>query len=315
MHRRCPDKYRISSPTAESGTMQQTNNPSDKNPNLIFDNALLQQRLKRAAQRNIAGVDFLFERCVQDLEDRLSTIERRFARAVIVNPYTSSPAACLQRSGKAETIETVDYQANDSTEFLPLEPASADLIVSLQSLQFTNDTPGMMMQIKQALKPDGLFLGCMAGAGTLGELRESLLQAESELTGGVSPRVAPFADVRDAGALLQRAGFALPVTDIENITVRYDNMFALLADIRAMGMANILSNRSRKILGRRFFMRAAEIYAERFSDPDGRIRASFPTIWMSGWAPHASQQQPLKPGSAKHSLAEALRANETKTQD
>lgn len=116
--------------------------------------------------------------------------------------------------------------------------------------------------------------------------------------------------MRDGGALLQRAGFALPVTDIENVTVRYDNMFALMADIRAMGMANILTGRSRKPVGRRLFMRAAEIYAERFSDPDGRIRATFSFIWMSGWAPHASQQQPLKPGSAKASLAEALLATE-----
>ena len=278
---------------------------TETTPNTIFDSALLQQRLKRAIQRNVSGADFLLERTVQDLEDRLSTIERRFSRAVIVNPYTPSAALSLQQSGKAEAIISVDYQPKDSTEYLPLEPQSADLIISLLSLQFTNDTPGLMMQ-----KPDGLFLGCMAGAGTLGELRESLLQAESELTGGVSPRVAPFADVRDGGALLQRAGFALPVTDIENVTVRYDNMFALMADIRAMGMANILTGRSRKPVSRRLFMRAAEIYAERFSDPDGRIRATFSFIWMSGWAPHVSQQQPLKPGSAKASLAEALLATE-----
>ena len=283
---------------------------TETTPNTIFDSALLQQRLKRAIQRNVSGADFLLERTVQDLEDRLSTVERQFSRAVIVNPYTPSAALSLQQSSKAEVIESIDYQSKDSTEYLPLEPQSADLIISLLSLQFTNDTPGLMMQIKQALKPDGLFLGCMAGAGTLGELRESLLQAESELTGGVSPRVAPFADVRDGGALLQRAGFALPVTDIENVTVRYDNMFALMADIRAMGMANILTGRSRKPVGRRLFMRAAEIYAERFSDPDGRIRATFSFIWMSGWAPHASQQQPLKPGSAKASLAEALLATE-----
>ena len=288
---------------------------TETTPNSIFDSALLQLRLKRTSQRAVHGADFLLERSVQDLEDRLSTVERQFDRAVIINPYTGSAAASLQHSGKTKSIETVDYQPKDNTEFLPLEPQSADLIISLQTLQFTNDTPGLMMQIKQALKPDGLFLGCMTGAGTLGELRESLLQAESELTGGVSPRVAPFADVRDAGGLLQRAGFALPVTDIENVTVRYDNMFALMADIRAMGMANILTGRSRKPVSRRFFIRAAEIYAERFSDPDGRIRASFSFIWMSGWAPHVSQQQPLKPGSAKTSLAEALLATEKKPQE
>ena len=288
---------------------------TETTPNSIFDSALLQLRLKRASQRAVHSADFLLERSVQDLEDRLSTVERQFDRAVIINPYTGSAAASLQHSGKTKSIETVEYQPKDNTEFLPLEPQSTDLIISLQTLQFTNDTPGLMMQIKQALKPDGLFLGCMTGAGTLGELRESLLQAESELTGGVSPRVAPFADVRDAGGLLQRAGFALPVTDIENVTVRYDNMFALMADIRAMGMANILTGRSRKPVSRRFFIRAAEIYAERFSDPDGRIRASFSFIWMSGWAPHVSQQQPLKPGSAKASLAEALLATEKKPQE
>lgn len=293
---------------------------TEPNPNTIFDSALLRQRLKRAAQRaasNAAlgvefGADFLLERSVQDLEDRLSTVERKFERAVIINPYTPSIAQCLQQSGKVDVIEAIDYEPQGSTEYLPLEPKSADLIISLQTLQFTNDTPGLMMQIKQALKPDGLFLGAMAGAGTLGELRESLLQAESELTGGVSPRVAPFADVRDAGGLVQRAGLALPVTDLETVTVRYDNLFALMADIRAMGMANILYGRSRKPVSRRFFIRAAEIYAERFSDPDGRIRATFSFIWMSGWAPHESQQKPLKPGSAKTKLADALFTSEHK---
>lgn len=286
---------------------------TDANPNGIFDSELLRQRLKRAAQRAVAGADFLLERCVEDLEERLSTVERHFDRAVIINPYTHSIAQSLQHAAKADVIEAVEYQPQQSTEYLPLEPQSADLIVSLQSLHLTNDTPGLMVQIRQALKPDGLFLGAMAGAGTLGELRESLLQAESELTGGGSPRVAPFADVRDAGGLLQRAGFALPVTDLENVTVRYDNMFALMADIRAMGMANILTGRSRKPVSRRFFIRAAEIYAERFSDADGRIRATFSFIWMSGWAPHQSQQKPLKPGSAKTSLADALLNAEQKS--
>ncbi len=282
---------------------------TETRPDTLFDSQLLHQRLQRAKLRNITGADFLLERSVQDLEDRLSTVERRFERAVIINPYTPSAATCVQASGKAAVVESIDYQPQGNTEYLPLEAQSADLIISLQSLHLTNDTPGLMMQIRQALKPDGLFLGCMAGSGTLGELREALLQAESELTGGVSPRVMPLADVRDAGGLLQRAGFALPVTDIENVTVRYDNMFALLADIRAMGMANSLTGRARKPVSRRFFMRAAQIYAERFSDPDGRIRATFSFIWMSGWAPHESQQKPLKPGSAKASLAEALLAS------
>jgi hypothetical protein len=173
-------------------------------------------------------------------------------------------------------------------------------------MQAMNDIPGFIIQVRRTLKPDGLFLGAMAGAGTLNELRESLLAAESELYGGISPRVSPFVDVRDAGALLQRAGLALPVADTEMVTVRYDNLFALIADLRAMGETSVLSDRSRRPATRRLFARAAEIYAERFSDPDGRIRASFAIVWLSGWAPDPSQQKPLKPGSAKMSLAKAL---------
>src|SRR4051794_8164799 len=146
----------------------------------------------------------------------------------------------------------------------------------------------------------------MAGGGTLAELRESLIAAETELFGGASPRVAPFTDVRDAGALLQRAGFALPVADVETVTVRYDTMFGLLADLRAMGATNALAARSRRPGSRRLFARAAEIYAQRFSDPDGRVRATFAIVWMSGWAPDPSQQKPLRPGSAKVSLAKLL---------
>ena len=166
--------------------------------------------------------------------------------------------------------------------------------------------PGALVQMRRALRPDGLLLAAMAGAGTLAELRDSLLAAELELTGGVSPRVAPLADVRDAGALLQRAGLALPVTDVETLTVRYATMFDLLRDLRAMGVTNALAARSRRPATRALFRRAAEVYAERYADADGRVRATFSVIWMSGWAPHASQQQPLKPGSGAVRLADAL---------
>ncbi|MEO9789999.1 MAG: methyltransferase domain-containing protein, partial [Aurantimonas coralicida] len=192
-------------------------------------------------------------------------------------------------------------------EMLPLAAESVDLIVSTLSLHLTNDTPGALVQLRRALKPDGLFLCALLGGGTLNELRASLFAAEAELLGGVSPRVAPFADVRDAGGLLQRAGFALPVTDQDRLTVRYDSLFELMADLRAMGMANMLVERSRRPASRRLFLRAAEIYAERFSDPDGRIRATFDVIYLSGWRPHESQQKPLKPGSARASLADALK--------
>ncbi|MCY0148659.1 methyltransferase domain-containing protein [Hoeflea sp. G2-23] len=197
-------------------------------------------------------------------------------------------------------------------DLAPLEPQSVDLVISPLALHLTNDTPGVLVQLRRALKPDGLLLAATPGAGTLAELREALLTAESELTGGANARVHPFADIRDYGGLLQRAGFALPVTDIEDIVVRYDDMFALLRDLRGMGMTSILSDRSRLPGRRAMFLRAAEIYAERFSDPDGRVRASFPVVHLSGWAPHESQQKPLKPGSAKARLADALKAPEQK---
>jgi hypothetical protein len=190
---------------------------------------------------------------------------------------------------------------------VPIETASVNLVLSPMALHAVNDLPGTLVRIRRGLKPDGLFLAAIPGAGTLSELRDVLLAAEAELTGGASPRVIPFADVRDIGGLLQRAGFALPVVDAENYTVRYDSLFPLMRDLRAMGMANPLRGRSRKPLGRAFFLRAAEIYAERYSDPDGRIRATFSIIYASGWAHHESQQQPLKPGSAKVRLADALK--------
>jgi SAM-dependent methyltransferase len=183
-------------------------------------------------------------------------------------------------------------------------------VVSALALQFVNDLPGTLIQIRRALRPDGLFLAAMIGGDSLAELREAFAQAEAEVEGGVSPRVAPFADLRDLGALLQRAGFALPVTDVDRLTVRYASPLALMHDLRRMGAGNALSERRRTPLRRATLRRVLEIYAERFADPDGRIRATFEIVWLSGWAPHESQQQPLKPGSAKTRLADALRAQE-----
>lgn len=287
----------------------------------IFDRQLMLQFQKRALAKPVAGAGFLLDRSIEDVLDRLSAVEKHFDIGVALMGYTDSLAQGLAQSGKVDKvirIEQGDFYFLDSdfvfekgmvgqNEVLPLEPQSADLVISLMSLHLVNDLPGMLIQIARALRPDGLFLAAFAGSGTLGELRESLMQAEIELTGGAAARIAPFADIRDAGALLQRAGFALPVTDVDTVIVRYNSMFDLLKDIRAMGMQNILQDRSRKPLTRSVFMRAAQIYAERFSDSDGRIRASFSTLWMSGWKPHESQQKPLKPGSAKTSLADALR--------
>lgn len=188
-----------------------------------------------------------------------------------------------------------------------------DLIVSTLNLQMLDDLPGTLIQIKRALKPDGLFLGLLLGTDTLAELRDCLMRAEMEVSDGVSPRVIPFADTRDLGGLLQRAGFALPVADIDPLTVRYDTMFDLIRDLRAMGATNPLHERLKTPTSKKLFMRAAEIYAEDYSDPDGRIRATFTFASLSGWAPHESQQKPLKPGSAKQSLAEALGTKERKS--
>ena len=195
-------------------------------------------------------------------------------------------------------------------EALPFGDASLDLVVSALALQFVNDLPGTLVQIRRALKPDGLFLAALIGGDTLTELRQAFAAAEAEIEDGISPHVAPFADLRELGTLLQRAGFALPVTDIDRLTVRYASPFALMHDLRRMGASNALVERRRAPLRRATLMRMAEIYAEKFADADGRIRATFEIVWLSGWAPHASQQQPLKPGSAQHRLADALGTHE-----
>ena len=183
-------------------------------------------------------------------------------------------------------------------------------MVSALSLQFVNDLPGALVQIRRALEPDGLFLAALAGGDTLTELRQAFAQAEAEIEDGISPRVAPFADLRELGALLQRAGFALPVTDVDRLTVRYASPLALMHDLRRMGATNALAERQRKPLRRATLTRMMEIYGERFADADGRIRATFEIVWLSGWAPHESQQQPLRPGSAQRRLADALGTKE-----
>jgi SAM-dependent methyltransferase len=281
----------------------------------IFDDRLVVQHKRRAVAGATAGAGFLLDRAVSDLAERLSTLSRKFTQAATLFCHTAAAGNAVLASGKAGSAIRVELDQSllgkdaglvGSFDRIPLAPASVDLAVSLLALHEANDLPGALIQIRRALRPDGLFLAAIAGGGTLGELRESLLAAETELSGGASPRVAPFTDVRDAGALLQRAGFALPVADVEAITVRYDTMFGLLRDLRAMGSSNALAARSRRPGSRRLFARAAEIYAERFADSDGRVRATFSFVWMSGWAPDPSQQKPLEPGSAQVSLAQVL---------
>jgi hypothetical protein len=281
----------------------------------IVDADLVVLRKRRALRAPDPAAWFLMRRAADDLGERLAAVGRRFPRAAVFYSQTSAAAEALIAGGKVDEVLRVE---NDSAllggdagivgeaERLPDLGAPLDLAVSLYALQDFNDIPGMLIQIRAALKPDGLFLGCLAGGATLTELRESLLAAETEVLGGASPRVTPFADVRDAGGLLQRAGFALPVADLETVVVRYDSMFALMRDLRAMGATSALHARSRRPATRALFFRAAEIYASRFADADGRVRATFQTIWLSGWAPHASQPKPLRPGSAKVSLARVL---------
>ncbi|MGL3609169.1 methyltransferase domain-containing protein [Rhizobium sp. G187] len=284
--------------------------------NEIFDETLIAHNRHRAITRFAEGSDFLLGVAARELGERLALVERRFEDGVELFGATGLAAGAALETGKIDRmrrVETDEAFAMAGTpvqtsgfETVPLEPESTNLILSPLSLHLTNDTPGMLIRMRRALKPDGLLLAAIPGAGTLAELRDVLLAAETELYGGASPRVIPFPDIRDVGSLLQRAGFALPVIDEESYTVRYDHIFALMRDLKAMGMANPLIGRSRRPVSRSFFLRAAELYAERYADPDGRIRATFSIIFVSGWAPHESQQKPLKPGSAKMRLADAL---------
>jgi SAM-dependent methyltransferase len=290
---------------------------------IVFDRQLL--RLRRRRARALGPAAFLLDRVAAELSERLDPVMRTFNIAVDLGTPTDAVRRALAVSGKVGTIiaaepdvamlgDTFPRVAADE-EALPFADGSLDLVVSALALQFVNDLPGTLIQIRRALKPDGLLLTALAGGDSLIELREAFAQAESEIEGGLSPRVAPFADLRDLGALMQRAGFALPVVDSDRLTVRYDSPFALMHDLRAMGATNILAERRRAPLKRKTLLRMAEIYAERFADPDGRLRATFEIAWLSGWTPHESQQKPLKPGSAAQRLADALGTQEISTGD
>ena len=289
---------------------------------LIFDRPLIRARRRRAAA--LGPATFLLDRVADDLADRLAAVLRRFPLALDLGTPSEAVRVALRRLGSVDNIVAADFMpANGQApgfvaadeEALPFRDAAFDLVVSGLALQFVNDLPGTLVQIRRALKPDGLFVAALIGGETLTELRQAFAAAESEIEGGISPRVAPFADLRDLGALLQRAGFALPVTDGDRITVRYDSIFALMHDLRRMGATNALMDRRRKPLRRATLIRMAEIYAERFGDAGGRLRATFEIVWLSGWTPHPSQQQPLKPGSATVRLADALGTREISTGD
>jgi SAM-dependent methyltransferase len=282
----------------------------------VFDRPLIRRRLARALARG--DEDFLSTRVAEDLRERLSVVKRDFRRVLDLGTPRPDVAAMLAGTlPEAEITRMAPVPAAGGAgrwrnivgddERQPFAPGSFDLVVSCLALHAVNDLPGALVQVRRSLKPDGLFLGCLFGGGTLGELRQALSIAESEVAGGTSPRVAPFSDLRDLGGLLQRAGFALPVADVDTLAVRYASLFRLFSDLRAMGATNALTLRHKAPLRRAVLMRAADVYAARFADPDGRLRAGFDLVWLSGWAPHESQQKPLQPGSARMSLEAALK--------
>jgi SAM-dependent methyltransferase len=290
-------------------------------PPRLFDRAQHRRRLDRAAPR-YAG--FLKRRAAEDIVERLEAIRREFAIAVDLGARDGAFARALAASDAAARVALLvetdlcaamlggrpGARLVADEERLPFAAGRIDLVVSSLALHWANDLVGALIQIRQALKPDGLFVGAILGGATLTELRAALTDAELELRGGAGPRVSPFADAFDAAALLQRAGFALPVADVDRVTVRYDHALALLADLRAMGETSVLVEGAGRPLTRAIVGRAAELYARRFAAADGRIPATFDILTLTGWSPHASQQQPLPPGSAKARLADALKTTE-----
>lgn len=290
---------------------------------ILFDRSLVRAHRVRASK--LGASTFLLDRVAQEMCERLATVRRRFECAVDLGTPTDAVRRAVLAAGKVAAVIAAEpsagthappgRQASDffvaaDEEALPFRDGTLDLVVSGLALQFVNDLPGTLIQIRRALKPDGLLLAALAGGDTLTELRQAFAIAEAEVEHGISPRVVPFADLRDIGSLLQRAGFALPVTDVDRITARYASPLALMHDLRRMGATNPLIERSRHPLRRATLERITEVYRERFADSDGRIRATFEIVWLSGWAPHESQQQPLAPGSARRRLADALGTKE-----
>ena len=288
-------------------------------PPRLFDRRLHRARLDRAAA-DFASAGFLKARAAQDAVERLETILREFPLTVDLGSRDGAFAAALAESDAQARVGTLietdlsramlgsrpGLRLQVDEETLPFALASLDMVVSTLALHWVNDLPGTLIQIRRALKPDGLFMAAIFGGQTLTELRQCLLQAESDLSGGAGLRIAPFADAFDVAGLLQRAGFALPVADVDRVTVRYDHPLKLIQDLRRMGETNALADQQGRPLTRAILARAMGLYQERFSDADGRVRATFEILTMTGWAPHPDQQQPLKPGSARMRLADAL---------
>jgi SAM-dependent methyltransferase len=283
----------------------------------VFDRDAVRRHRDRAARR-LDRHDFLLREVGERLADRLDDVRRRFPLALDLGCHGGQFGRLLGGRGGVEVLVHGDpslpmlttaggLRVVSDEERLPFRPGAFDLVVSLLSLHWVNDLPGALVQIRMALKPDGLFLAAMLGGETLRELRQAFAEAEAAVEGGVSPRVSPFAGVRDAGALLQRAGFALPVVDSEEVTVSYPDPWTLMADLRGMGEANAVLQR-RKGFSRRATVREAfERYRQSFSDAAGRIPATFQVVYLTGWAPHPSQPKPLRPGTAAIPLTDVLK--------
>ena len=286
----------------------------------VFDRELIALRRARA-KAVFPNHDFLFRWSKEQLGGRLLDINRDFPSVLQIGSRGSFVKG--EHSKLNQNIVTCDlcpspiegsnsYYIQGDEEFLPIAPKTMDLVVSNLNLHSTNDLPGALIQIRKTLKDDGMFLASILGGETLHELRDAMASTEQELLGETTPRVFPFADKPQIGGLLARAGLALPVVDSDIITVTYENVFKLMADLRGMGESNSILKRSKKPLGKDFFMRLAQNYQERYGDKDGRIIASFEVIFLLGWAPDKSQQKPLPQGSAKMTLAKALDAEEIK---
>ena len=285
----------------------------------LFDRSLVRRHRDRAAP-GFAAHDFLVRDVAERLADRLDDVTRRFPLALDLGCHTGEMADTLRGRGGIETLVQCDLSPAMAAraaahgnptlvvdeEWLAFAPASFDLVISNLSLHWVNDLPGTLMQIRQILKPDGLFLASLFGAGTLAELRQSLMEAELAEEGGVSPRVSPFADVKDLGALLQRAGFALPVVDTDTVAVTYADPMRLLADLRGMGETNAVIEQRKGLTRRATLLHAISAYQARFAGPDGRLPATFQIMNLTGWAPHPDQPKPLAPGSATHRLSDIL---------
>lgn len=277
-------------------------------PNL-FDREALKLRRKRAQGMGNKG-GFLHIEAADQVAEKLLEVKKTFKDASIIGPRADLWAKTLALSPELPTFRVVEDK-----EIIEIEQSSLDLAIHGLALHWHNDPVGQLVQIRRALRPDGLMIAALFGGKTLNQLRKAFAEAESEIEGGISPRIAPMGEIRDLGSLIQRAGFALPVADSIEMTVTYESPLHLMQDLRAMGETNVMTDRRKTPLKRQTLLRTCEIYTQNFCGPDGRINASFEIMYLTGWAPSDTQQKPLRPGSAKHRLADALGVNEISLDD